>query len=118
MLFHRSHRYALLLQTMWEIADPLDGPATKAAKKAHNARHKQLISVLSEKHHGFTIGVSGCDLCPVCAITENLPCRFPTEKFSCMSAYCIYVQQLTERCGMEYDSGPGLVNLFSMFVFD
>ena len=35
-----------------------------------------------------------------------------------MSAYCIYVEKFVEDHGMEYDSGPGIVNFFGMYFFD
>ena len=64
------------------------------------------------------VGASGCNLCNPCAITAGEPCRFPDKQFSCMSAYCVYVEKLAEDCGMEYDSGPGIVNFFGMYLFD
>lgn len=110
--------YALLLQTMWEIDDPMDAVQTKAAKGQHNRMVRELIDRLEAAYHGFMIGASGCNLCPRCAIEDGAPCRFPELQFSCMSAYCIYVRQLAEQCGMEYDGGPGIVNLFGMYVFE
>lgn len=114
-----SHPYALLLQTIWEIDDPMDTVKTKAAKKEHNAMTRRLIEDLRQSGYsqGFMIAASGCNLCQPCAITEHLPCRFPTLKASCMSAYCVFVKQLAEQCGMEYDLCPGLVAMFGMYVF-
>jgi hypothetical protein len=34
-----------------------------------------------------------------------------------MSAYCVFVKKLADRCGMEYDCGEGLLGLFGMYVF-
>ena len=39
------------------------------------------------------IGASGCSLCTPCALAEGLPCRFPDLRYSCMSAYCIFVKE-------------------------
>ena len=114
----QERQKALLLQTLWEIDDPMDPVQTKAAKGQHNRMVRSLIDQLERDHHGFMIGASGCNLCPRCAIEDRKPCRFPDLQFSCMSAYCIYVQQLVEQYGMEYDAGPGLVALFGMYVFD
>lgn len=114
-----SHPYALLMQSLWEIDDPMDAHQTSAAKKQHNAMTRRVIERLQEDacRSGFMIGASGCDLCLPCAITQQLPCRFPKQKASCMSAYCIYVRQLAAQCGMEYDCCRGLVALFGMYVF-
>lgn len=111
----RSHKRALLLQTMWDIPDALDEAATKPAKRKHNRMTLKLRETLEQPV--LMVGAGGCDLCSPCAITEGKPCRFPETKFSCMSAYCVFVQELCERCGMEYDCGPGVVAFFSMLCF-
>ena len=67
---------------------------------------------------GLMVGAGGCSLCSPCAIVEGEPCRFPDKRYSCMSAYCVFVQEMAEACGMEYDCGPGVVAFFSMFCFD
>ena len=113
----QAHRHALVLQTIWEIADYSDSKAIKAAKKEHNAATLRLLGRLRRADvPGFPVGASGCALCETCAIVE--PCRYPDLYYSCMSAYCIFVRRLAEQCGMEYDCGPGLLAFFGMYVFD
>lgn len=115
----RSRQNALVLQTIWEIEDVMDMTQIKPAKKAHNEMQRKLLAGLREQlPAGFSVGVSACDFCSRCAILDGEPCRMPEQQFSCMSAYCIYVKKLAERCGMEYDCGRGLVAFFSMYVFD
>lgn len=114
----KAHKYALVLQTMWDIDDPQDSAAIQTAKAKHNRMIAQLIDQLRPVSRGIMAGASGCNLCKECAIVEGQPCRFPDRKFSCMSAYCIYVEKLAEDHGMEYDSGPGIVNFFGMYLFD
>ena len=106
---------ALVMQTMWDIDDPMDGQQTKPAKGEHNCLTRQLIDWAGEP--GLMIGASGCSLCTPCAITEGRPCRLPELRYSCMSAYCIFVKELAERCAMDYDCGPGVVAFFSMYCF-
>ena len=107
----QAHRHALVLQTIWEIADYSDSKAIKAAKKEHNAATLRLLGRLRRADvPGFPVGASGCALCE--------PCRYPDLYYSCMSAYCIFVRRLAEQCGMEYDCGPGLLAFFGMYVFD
>lgn len=114
-----SHRYALVLQTIWEISDYSDLPAIRQAKGSHNASQIRLVKQLRrEGCQGRIVGVSGCSLCSPCAITAGEPCRFPDYQFSCMSAYCIFVKKLADTCQMEYDCGDGLLAFFSMYAFD
>lgn len=108
-----SHKKALLLQSTWEISDYTDKEAIKKAKNAHNAATIRLTKkVREETGGGFMIGASGCALCSPCALVNNEPCRFPELQYSCMSAYCIFVRKVTEKCGMEYDCGEGLLTFF------
>ena len=107
---------ALVMQSMWDIEDPMDEAQTKPAKGRHNKLTRQLIDRAGAP--GLMIGASGCSLCTPCALAEGLPCRFPDLRYSCMSAYCIFVKELAGLCGMEYDCGPGVVAFFSMYCFD
>lgn len=113
------YKKALVLQSICQVADYADMPAIKEGKRSHNAAQLRLVKKLrQEGHNGLIVGVSGCALCTPCAKAEGLPCRFPDLKFSCMSAYCVFVRKLAEECGMEYDCGEGLLALFGMYVFD
>ena len=115
----QAHRHALVLQTIWEIADYSDSKAIKAAKKEHNAATLRLLGRLRRADvPGFPVGASGCALCSPCTRKNNEPCRFPDLKYSCMSAYCIFVKKLADLCGMEYTCGDGLIAFFGMYVFD
>lgn len=114
-----AHKKALVLQTIWEVSDYSDMPAIKQAKKQHNAAQIRVVKRIREDGHvGLIVGASGCALCSPCAITRGEPCKFPDLKYSCMSAYCIFVKKLADKCGMEYDCGEGLLGLFGMYVFD
>ena len=114
-----SRKRALVLQTIWEIYDYSDGPATKKAKNAHNSASLQLLKKSQEAGmDSFLVGASGCSLCSPCALKNGEPCRFPDLKHSCMSAYCIFVKKLCDHCGLEYDCGEGLLAFFGMLVFD
>lgn len=114
-----DRKRALVLQTIWEIADYTDNKAIREAKAAHNAAALRLAKRLrAQGGQGFVVGASGCALCSPCAITKGEPCRLPELQYSCMSAYCIFVRKLTERCGIEYDCGQGLLAFFGMYVCD
>lgn len=113
------HKHALVLQTICQVADYADAPAIKQGKKAHNAAQIRLIQKLRQDGHpGLMVGASGCALCAPCNHTKGLPCAYPELKYSCMSAYCIFVKKLTDECQMEYDCGEGLLALFGLYAFD
>ncbi len=114
-----DHKHALVLQTIWEISDYSNAAAIKTAKKSHNEAAIRLAKRLrAGARPGFLVGASGCALCSPCGMAKGEPCRFPDLAFSCMSAYCIFVKKLTDRCGLEYDCGEGLLAFFGMYIFD
>ena len=76
------------------------------------------LSLIHIWYRGLMVGASFCSLCTQCAITEGKPCVFPRRQYSCMSAYCIYVKDLADKCGMAYTYKDGFLPLFSMYVFD
>ena len=114
-----SHEKALVLQTIWEISDYSDMTQIKPAKSSHNAAQVRLVKRLrAEGCNGLIVGASGCALCSPCKHALGEPCSFPEFQFSCMSAYCIFVKKMTDKCGIEYDCGDGLLAFFGMYAFD
>ncbi|MEE1195463.1 MAG: DUF2284 domain-containing protein [Lachnospiraceae bacterium] len=114
-----AHKKGLVLQTIWEISDYTDQKAIKHAKSGHNSASQRLMRrIRQEGCQGFMIGASGCALCTPCALVDKKPCNYPELRYSCMSAYCIFVRKLTESCGIEYNCGDGLLAFFGMYVWD
>ena len=114
-----AHKKALVLQTLWEVADYSDMDSIQQAKESHNAMQIRLAGHFRrEGCQGLVVGAGGCTLCSPCRQVLGEPCRFPEQQYSCMSAYCIFVKKLTDLCGMAYDCGEGLLAFFGMYVFD
>ena len=113
-----AYPYALVLQTEWEIRDFSEKEKLQFGKKSHNKAMFRLIEALRKAgHEGFMIGASGCSLCKPCAMAKGEPCRFPELRYSCMSAYCIYVKKLAEDCGIRYNYENGSLPYFGAFIF-
>ena len=114
-----QHKKALVLMTYWDVPTLEDAQSLKLGKQKHNAYTFKLIDKLKkEGHQGFMIGASGCSLCSPCALKEGKPCAFPEKRYSCMSAYCIFVKDIANKCNMEYDYKDGKLAYFGMYVFD
>ena len=114
----RAYPNALVVQTEWDIANFSEKEKLLFGKKCHNEAMFRLIGKLRENgHEGFMIGASGCALCKPCAIKVGEPCRFPSLRYSCMSAYCIYVKKLAEDHGLRYDYENEILPYFGMIVF-
>jgi len=114
----KSKKRAIVLQTVWEIGSYQNKEAVLESKKAHNAAILRFTDMLrKEGFNGFCLGYGGCPLCNPCKRLENQPCAHPDKKISCMSAYCIDVAKLAEKCGLEFAWIPEKLFLFGMFVF-
>ena len=114
-----AHKRAVVLQTIWEISDYSDKTAIKEAKTIHNRTSLALMERLRQQNvPGFLVGASGCALCNPCTAGAGEACRFPDLRYSCMSAYCIFVSKLCGHCGLDYDCGNGLLAFFGMYVCD
>lgn len=115
----QAHGRALVLRTQWNIPDYRDVAAIVKAKAAHNEAELRLAAKMHQSGFpGFTVGASGCALCSPCARLTGEPCRFPDKRYSCMSAYCIYVKDLAEKCGMDYAWNEGQLSFYGLYVFD
>ncbi len=114
-----GHKRALVLQTEWQVDDFSDSERFKKIRLSHNASMFGVIKKLRENgHDGFMIGASGCVLCSPCLMKSGEKCRYPELRYSCMSAYCIYVKKLALTCKMKYDYENGILPFFGMYIFD
>ena len=113
-----AYPWALVVQTEWDVEDFSQKEKLIFGKQSHNEAMFRMIGALREAgHEGFMIGASGCSLCKPCAMAQGEPCRFPALRYSCMSAYCIYVKKLAEECGIRYDYVNGSLPYFGAFIF-
>jgi len=114
-----DYKNALVFESQFIIEDLTDKERTKQAKAWHNSAMQRVIKQLQDEgFDGFMIGASACSLCNPCKLVNKEPCQFPALKFSCMSAYCIYVKDLADKCGMNYEYKNNVLSLFGMYVYN
>ena len=114
----KAGKRALVLQSIWDIGSYDNKDEIQKSKKTHNAAILRFTETLRKAgHKGFCLGYGGCPLCDPCKRVINEPCAHPEQKISCMSAYCIDVAKLAEKCGLEFAWIPEKLFLFGMFVF-
>lgn len=112
-------KQALVVQTVWDIPDYDDKEDVRQAKYLHNTAMLRLVDRMrAEGCSCLMAGASGCSLCKPCAMGRGEPCTFPEKRYSCLSAYCVFVKGLADQCGMEYNCGPGKVAFFGMILFN
>lgn len=109
---------AVILTSHWEVDGYEDKEAVQFARKAHNeAILRVMDGVRKGGLQGFAAGYGGCALCNPCKRVLGEPCAFPEKRMSCMSAYCINVSELAQRCGLEFSWDPGKLYLFGMIAY-
>ena len=114
----RRYRDALVLQTKWDIDDWYDNAQIKRAKKAHNEAMLRVIERMKQRgYQGLMGGASCCSLCERCTRLDDAPCPFPVLRYSCLSAYCVYVKKLADACGMKYACKDGRLAFFGLYAF-
>ena len=109
---------ALVVEMIWDVNGFDDKEFIFSSRNKLNRTVLQLMDQLRvEGMDGFCLGYGGCPLCDPCKRLENQPCAHPDKKISCMSAYCIDVAKLAEKCDLEFAWVPEKLFLFGMFVF-
>ena len=109
---------ALVLQTIHEIGSYENKTAILESKKNLNITVLHLTEKLRKSGmEGFCLGYGGCPICDPCKQITGEPCAFPEKRISCMSAYCIDVGKLAEKCGLEFAWVPEKLFLFGMIAF-
>lgn len=94
---------ALVLKSEWPIESYQDVEAITKGKDAHNAGMLRLKETLQkEGYRCLVVGGSCCSLCKPCRMAKGEVCTQPDMRFSCLSAYCVDVADLANRCGMEF----------------
>ena len=112
-----AHDRALVLQAIYEIGSYENQATILNSKKNLNLAVLNLTEDLRRTGIDcFCLGYGGCPLCDPCKQVEGEPCAFPEKRISCISAYCIDVGKLAERCTMEFAWTPEKLYLFGMVL--
>ena len=109
---------ALVLEMIWDVNGYEDKEFIFSSRNKLNRTVLQLMEQLREAGmDGFCLGYGGCPLCNPCKQVFGELCAFPEKRISCMSAYCIDVGKLAEKCGLEFAWVPEKLFLFGMIAF-
>lgn len=97
-------KYVLVLKSNHDIPDLTSRAAIKAAQEAHNREALQLISKIPD--------FSGC--LALCSSTDTEIPKGITA--ACLSAYCVNVLKMAERCNMTYAYKDTVLALFGFIT--
>lgn len=109
---------ALVLNSVRDIDGYQDAVGIKKGAFTHNSQTLRLLAQLRDAgFDGFAVGGGNCTLCSPCRMAAGEPCPHPQDRFSCMSAYCVDVARLAEKCGMEFAWDPTRLYTYGMILF-
>lgn len=110
---------ALVLQMICDINGYED---KESVQKARTALNMSVLGIADKmRKDGYNLiplGYNGCPLCNPCKRTQNQPCACPEYQISCISAYCINVTELANRCEFDFTWSDKKLYLFGMILFD
>lgn len=114
----RQYPRALVLENIFEIGSYENKAKISEVRRQHNAAVLRLTDALRGAGlEGFCLGYGGCPLCDPCKRVSGEPCAFPERRISCLSAYCIHVAKLAERCALPFAWEQERLYLFGLFAF-
>lgn len=116
----RAYSHVLVYQTVGELEDSYDFEGMEAAAETHTALTLRLTDAFADLPFAKRLHLSkgGCRICPVCAKTEEKPCRFPDRAIPSLEAYGVNVSRLAAEAGMKYINGQDTVTYFGAIFFN
>ena len=111
-----SYPRVLVLKSCHNIESYEDAEKIERAKGEHNAKTARLYKEVSAEKSALAIGCSACKLCSPCKIVLSEHCPHPELALLCLSAFCVNVKELSEKCGMQYAFEDKKLSLFGMIA--
>lgn len=113
----KSYEYALVFQTVCEIADSFDIEGMQRAAKRHNRLIVRLRSALiTAGEDCLALGAGACGGCSSCAKAAGEPCRHPGRAVVPLEAAGIDVIALAKRTKLPYLNGKNTVTYFGALL--
>ena len=113
-----SFREGILVQTVGELEDELDGEGMMEAEANHKKHFETLRKVLREKYPKMLpLGAGGCRRCKKCTYPDE-PCRFPEELSPSMEACGMLILEVCRKNNLKYYYGSSAIAYTSCFLLE
>ena len=113
----KEFKYGILVQTVGDLEDALDGEAMMEAAHRHTANiDKMQDEILKRTKDILTLGAGCCKLCKKCTYPDE-PCRFPEKMHSSMESYGMVVLEVCKANGLDYYYGSDHIAYTGCFLF-
>ncbi len=115
-----AYEKAIVFETCNPVDNSMDPAQTKPLKKMHMQMTRSAMKHMEREGFdmdGFFIMCGPCSICTPCAIIESRPCPHEDMRSSCLSAYCISVNELADVCGIDLEWSGNQASFFSLYVY-
>ncbi len=113
-----AFRQGLLVQTVGELEDELDGEGMMEAQVRHKENFARFLAVLRQEYPDLlALGAGSCTVCAKCSYPDA-PCRFPEKSVSSVESYGILVLQLCKDNHLEYYYGQDHIAYTSCYLLE
>ena len=113
-----GYRFGLLVQTIGQLEDTLDGESMMEAEAQHRENFAKMYDRLRKEYPNMlALGAGGCSLCKKCSYPDA-PCRFPEKMTSSMEAFGMLVTQVCRAAGLRYYYGPLTITYSGCFLLE
>ena len=113
----RHYSSGVLVQTVGELEDALDGEGMMETEARHKKSFDLLYTELRKAiPHMLALGAGACTRCKVCSYPDA-PCRQPDKMVSSMEAYGMLVTEICKRNKLRYYYGANTIAYAGCFLF-
>lgn len=113
-----KYEYVIFYSTTGAIRDFDDKENIKLIESRHNGNAEKITEFFRENIDKTILNVaSKCSYCSECSKITNSPCKHPDKARACLSAYCIDVSKMSEKCGFEFKSDGKSLSFFGAALF-
>ena len=110
------YREGILVQTVGQLEDSMDGEGMMEAEAQHKAHFEALHERLRKNYPDLLACSAGtCTRCKTCSYPDA-PCRFPERMTSSMEAMGMLVLEVCKANGLNYYYGPNTIAYTSCFL--
>ncbi|MFV0528568.1 MAG: DUF2284 domain-containing protein [Lachnospiraceae bacterium] len=114
----RKYTTGILVQTVGELEDELDGEGMMEAEARHKKAFLALKDELKKEFPALLpLGAGACRICKTCTYPDA-PCRFPDKAVSSMEAFGMLVSQVCTANDVPYYYGRNTIAYTSCFLLE
>lgn len=113
-----TFQHGILVQTVGELEDELDGEGMIEAESIHKANFLRLNEeIRKDLTDVLALGAGCCTLCKTCSYPDA-PCRFPNKRISSMEAYGLVVLEVCKANNLPYYYGKCTISYTGCFLYN